>query len=436
MTKYRKLKKRVYEIIGPTVKGDSASLVFDIILCLIVILSSLAVVLELIGVGEALHRLLNDFEIFTISFFVLEYILRIWVCEFEFPKAKSKIEAIKDFLTSFTSFVDLLAIGSILLVWIPKSLSLFRLIKLARLAKMLEHINFSKKHREKIAWVKKRVDEIVCKATEGDTASLVYDIISVVLIVLSVSMVLIETFAIPHALHNLIYIFEVSIACFFALDYLLRVWVAPLDYPDMRPDKARLHYIFSLMAVIDFASIFPIFVASISNATGVFKIFKLCKILRILKITRYIGGSKEFRKTIKSQTKKMSISIISIIVLITACSVFVFHYENSAQPEVYKNGFSGILLTILKIFESDLSLGPMTVGGKFFSTLMLLLGGCLIGVPASIIFIAVENDAIKHHKRASENKLEAFINQYHALPEEDKEEARKIILEDTHKAIK
>lgn len=44
MSKYRQIKKRVYEILGPAAPGDTLSLAVDIFVCVLVLLSSVTVV--------------------------------------------------------------------------------------------------------------------------------------------------------------------------------------------------------------------------------------------------------------------------------------------------------------------------------------------------------------------------------------------------------
>mgnify|MGYP003303260871 CR=1 FL=1 len=87
--------------------------------------------------------------------------------------------------------------------------------------------------------------EIIDKGKEDDKASKAYDILSVIMILLSVSFILVETFPISASLHQFLYVFEVIIAVFFAVEYILRVWTAPMEFSGLRPDKARMRYIFS-----------------------------------------------------------------------------------------------------------------------------------------------------------------------------------------------
>ena len=170
--------------------------------------------------------------------------------------------------------------------------------------------------------IKQRVYEIIGPAAKGDKLSYAVDIIictlvllssaaviveligvSVVLILLSVSFILLETFPIGQKIHQFLYIFEVGIASFFTVEYVLRVWTAPMEYPDLRPDKARMHYIFSFMSLVDILSIVPVFVANLPTATGVMKIFKLCKILRLIKASRYLRGVANFGHAIQAKKR-------------------------------------------------------------------------------------------------------------------------------------
>ena len=94
MSLYQRIKKRVHEIIGPTEHGDIPSLIYDVVLCLLVVLSSAAVILELVGIGEPYATWLETFEYVTVGIFIAEYVVRVWVAEFEYPECKNKFAAI------------------------------------------------------------------------------------------------------------------------------------------------------------------------------------------------------------------------------------------------------------------------------------------------------------------------------------------------------
>lgn len=428
MSKYKLLKKRVYEVIGPAAKGDKLSYAVDIIICTMVLLSSVAVIIELVGVPEPVQHALEIFEYVTVSIFAVEYVLRLWVCEFAYPKCPNKFEALKEYVTSFDSFIDVLSIVSIVFNQIPKQLAFLRLVKLvklARLVKISEHIKTSNAHHEKMEKIKKRVNEIIDKGQDDDKVSKVYDIVSVILILLSVSFIFLETFPISVQLHQFLYVFEVIIAIFFAIEYVLRVWTAPMDYPEMRPDKARMRYIFSFMSLVDLLSIVPVFVANLPTATGVMKIFKLCKILRLVKASRYLSGVANFGKAIQAKKRQITLSIIAICVMIVICSVLMYSFESKEQPEVFSNGFSGIYYSFQVLMGGEGEIEPVTAIGQGLATLMLLLGGCMFGVPVAIVSTGFE-DMIAEQAGEEDESSDVYelLKQYDALSDTDKKHFR------------
>ena len=430
MSKYKQLKKRVYEVLGPAAPGDKLSLAVDVFVCGLVLLSSVAVVVELIGVPANVQHGLEVFENVVVGIFAAEYILRLWVCEYAYPECKNKFEAIKEYITSFDSLVDVLSIVSILFNQIPMQLSFLRLVKLvklARLAKLSEHIQTSNSFHEKAEKVKKRVNEIIDKGKEGDVASKIYDIASVVLILLSVSFILVETFPISAGWYRFIHVSEVVIAVFFAVEYVLRIWTAPMDDPDMRPDKARMKYIFSFMSLVDLLSIVPVFVANMPTATGIMKIFKLCKILRLVKASRYLSGIANFGRAIQAKKRQITLSIIAICAMIVICSVLMYSFESKEQPEVFNNGFSGIYYSfqVLMGDGKDAAIQPVTAIGQGLATIMLLLGGCMFGVPVAIVSTGFE-DMIAEQAGVEQVGPDVYelLKNYDALTEEEKKKFR------------
>ena len=432
MSAYKKLKKRIYEVIGPTRKGDLASSVFDVLICAIVVLSGGAVIIDLFfNISEEFRQALNVFEYVTVGLFIVEYLIRLWVCEFEYPECENKLQAIWEFITSFDSLIDVISIVSVLFNEIPKEFAILRmvkLIKLVRLVKMSDYIKTSGKFSEKLTKIQVRVNEVIDKGQEGDIPSKIFDIASVILIFLSVSFVLVETFPLPEIVQRSIYIFEVVIACLFSIEYVLRVWTAPLDMPELRPDKARMKYIFSFMSLVDLLSIVPIFVANLPTATGILKIFKLCKILRLLKASRYLSSIANFARAIQRKKKQIVMSIIAIAVIMTICSVLMYSFESKEQPEVFKNGFSGIWYSIRTMIDADSDISPVTPIGQALSTAMLLLGGCMFGVPVAIIATGFEDMIVEQAGDSPENtEIYETLKMYDGLDEESKKRFRKIL---------
>ena len=72
-------KKRTLEILEKAKPGDKTSQYSDLFLSTLIILNLLAVSLESVeSIGNIFREEFYIFEVFSVSIFVIEYILRIW----------------------------------------------------------------------------------------------------------------------------------------------------------------------------------------------------------------------------------------------------------------------------------------------------------------------------------------------------------------------
>ena len=141
------IRKRVFEIIEKAKKGDRSSKVFDIFISCLIITNILAVILGTVKrIGPPLHRFFEIFELISIIFFTVEYVIRIWTCV-ESEKYKNVISGRIKYTFSFMALVDLVAILPFYLPFIKgidlrfvrvlRLLRLFRLFKLGRYSKAM-----------------------------------------------------------------------------------------------------------------------------------------------------------------------------------------------------------------------------------------------------------------------------------------------------------
>ena len=107
-------RRRIYEILETASKGDIVSRVVDIILVTLILLSVLAIVLESVqAINKKYYVLFYWFEVFSVSVFTIEYVLRIW-SSVESPDNlagnNSKLKARIKHIFTFSALIDLLAI--------------------------------------------------------------------------------------------------------------------------------------------------------------------------------------------------------------------------------------------------------------------------------------------------------------------------------------
>ncbi len=401
------VKRYVYNMIFPKGKRSKGSIIYDTLLFAMIFISSGCVVLDLFGWFSDYHGTFYRIEYWITYFFIFEYGLKLWVADLRYPDKpwwKAKLE----FIISFESFIDIISILAILLNNIPTELTALKLVKitkLVRLTKVSELVSDkegdTKEHR-----VQKRVYEIICKDKDGDIASKIYDICSIVLILVSVLTLFIDTFDVGTTGKMVLHTIEYVVAILFTVEYAVRVWTAPIEYPDCHPDTAKMKYIFSFMALIDLLSILPVFLTGLDSTLAIVKIFKIMKILRLVKMSRYLSGINRFVKAVVSKKKQILFSVATIVFLMFLCSIFIYAFEHVEQPDVFKNALSGIkysFVILTGLGDSEVEL--VTSFGKVLSMAMTLLGVCIFAVPITIVtdeFMNVSGEANEDEDPAEE----------------------------------
>lgn len=394
-----KLKHFVADTIEPKKKPSALSIIYNIIMCIVVLSSCAFIFVDLFTPeGSFWHNTAHIVEIVAVGFFVFEYVLKLFCSEVLYEGQgwfKSKIS----YITSFDSFIDILCLLSILVNQIPKefaALRLLKLIKLTRLAKFknsIDELRETGEEKEEKKGFRFRVFQIIYKDEEGDKLSKTYDIVSLIIIFLSVGTLILDTFHFNDVFTQGLFIAEVVFTCFFAIDYILRVWTADYEYPQYDKDHAKMRYIFSLMAIIDLLAILPVFFTfsvdaenALPRAVAILKIFKLLKIARLLKASRYLNGIHLFVEAVKEKKKQIFFSIIILVLLVVLSSVLLYSFENMNGNEEFDNGFSGIMyaVSVLTGFgESEMEVS--SIGGKIMVVVMMIAGACVVGVPIGII---------------------------------------------------
>jgi len=138
------LRKRLYLTLEPTEKGGIWERIFEFLLVTIVILNILAILAEsVVPLHQEYALLFERFEIFTILFFTIEYVARIYSIV-ESPKYSHPVKGRISFMLSPIAIVDLLAFLPFYFVFFPmdlRFLRIFRLMALFRVFKIARYLH-------------------------------------------------------------------------------------------------------------------------------------------------------------------------------------------------------------------------------------------------------------------------------------------------------
>ena len=106
---YRRIKRRIFDIIQLGNVSDWPSRVFDYFLVAVIVANILVMFLETFDSLRRYQGLFDAVENVTVAVFCVEYALRIWTAEFLYPKV-GRLEAVRHFLLSYDGIVELLTI--------------------------------------------------------------------------------------------------------------------------------------------------------------------------------------------------------------------------------------------------------------------------------------------------------------------------------------
>lgn len=142
---YGRVKQRLFEIIEAAHGGDRASRVFDLSIIVLISLNIIAVVLGSVrSVDLAVGRLLHWFEVFSVTVFTIEYLLRLWTSDLKTEHHDPVAGRLRYMITPM-ALIDLAAILPFYLPWIVgvdlRFLRAVRLIRLMMLFKVNRYSN-------------------------------------------------------------------------------------------------------------------------------------------------------------------------------------------------------------------------------------------------------------------------------------------------------
>ena len=235
---------------------------------------------------------------------------------------------------------------------------------------------------------RKRVFEIVEIGAADDALSRGYDFFGSFVVVLALAASVAATFDGAEARCGaLLDTVEIVTSAFFAVDYALRVWTARCLYPTLTPGKATVRYVSSIGGLIDLVSFLPTFLpVFFPSGMVAFRMFRVVRIFRLFRINAYYDSLHVITEVLRGKRQQLLSSVFIILTLMLASSLCMYSLEHEAQPEVFRNAFSGIwwsVSTLLTVGYGDIY--PITTAGKIFGIVITFLGVGMVAIPTGII---------------------------------------------------
>jgi voltage-gated potassium channel len=173
--------------------------------------------------------------------------------------------------------------------------------------------------------------------------------------------------------------FEIFSVIVFSIEYLLRVSVA----------APRSRYIFSFFGIIDIIAILPFYIGMGVDLRSI-RTFRLLRLFRIFKLARYSAAIRRFHVAIRIAKEEIVLFLGATLILLYLAAVGIYYFESDAQPEQCGSVFHCLwwaVATLTTVGDGDVY--PLTVGGRIFTFLILLIGLGVISVPAGLVASAL-----------------------------------------------
>jgi voltage-gated potassium channel len=215
-----------------------------------------------------------------------------------------------------------------------------------------------------------------------------YDLLNLAAILVNLLVCVLMTFDGLNAKYGTVYVvIEAITVLFFAVDYILRIYTAPVKYTEKKPVRAILHYILSLEGIVDLLSFLPYYLPVFFPAGAVaFRLFRIMRIFKLFRINSYYDSLNVIVAVINSKKKQLISSIFILMILMVASSLCMYGVEHETQPEVFRNAMSGIwwaASTLLTVGYGDIY--PVTTLGQILGVVIAFLGVFVVAIPTGII---------------------------------------------------
>lgn len=172
---------------------------------------------------------------------------------------------------------------------------------------------------------------------------------------------------------------EILCVVIFSIEYILRLFFS---------DK-KLKFVFSFYGLIDLFAILPFYISSGIDLRSI-RIFRLFRLFRAFKLFRYSKALQRFKDAFNSVKAELVLFVVATLFLLYVSSVGIYYFENEAQPENFSSIFHCLwwaVATLTTVGYGDVY--PITIGGRIFTSIVVLIGIGIVAVPTGLIASAL-----------------------------------------------
>jgi voltage-gated potassium channel len=233
---------------------------------------------------------------------------------------------------------------------------------------------------------RKKLHEVIF---EAETLSgRIFDVILIWAIILSVLTVILESVrSLREDYGTLFYAVEWGFTILFTIEYIFRLISV----------RKPWRYALSFYGIVDLLAIAPTYLSLLFPGLQyllAIRILRLLRIFRILKLSEYISEARLLTSALKASARKIGVFLLAVLTLVTVIGSTMYVIEGE------EHGFTDIptsiywaIVTMTTVGYGDLS--PQTPLGKFFASIVMVLGYGIIAVPTGIVTVEISRAVAK-----------------------------------------
>ena len=253
--------------------------------------------------------------------------------------------------------------------------------------------------------IKYHVYDILVETEDDELIDRIVAVILMILILISVTTVILETVdEYEKTYSSLFHAIEIVSVTIFSIEYLLRLWVAPLD-PKYAGRFGRLRYALSLMALIDLVAILPTFLPMFFPMENllILRFLRTFRLFRLFKMSRYVQSLDTLDDAILAKKEELLVSATMIGILLLFSSSLMYLVENEAQPDKFPSIPSALwwgIVTLTSVGYGDTF--PITPLGKLLGGFTAFLGVAMFALPTGIFAAGFAEELSKRRHKEGE----------------------------------
>ncbi|KUF09802.1 ion transporter [Pseudoponticoccus marisrubri] len=174
---------------------------------------------------------------------------------------------------------------------------------------------------------------------------------------------------------------ELTLLAIFVAEYAARLWSAP----------SRWRYALSFWGIVDLLAILPALLL-LAPHSQTLRVLRLMRIFRLLKLFRMRRALMRLEHALDKAREDLLLFLLLAAIVLFLAAVGIHHFEKDAQPDSFgtiPNALWWALATLTTVGYGDVY--PVTVAGKIFTALTLMVGLGIVAIPAGIIASALLN---------------------------------------------